>query len=105
MCPCKVRSWHFAKGDKREKRQECCREGYRPLCASRTQDHRPFDGGGKTVGLGDGRSGNGLGGAFPSQNEIPYRGDDDVELPEFDLEVTKPADGYVPAWQQKNVKK
>ena len=28
-----------------------------------------------------------------------------VELPEFDLEVTKPADGYVPAWQQKNVKK
>ena len=42
---------------------------------------------------------------FHRKNEIPYRGDDDVELPEFDLEVTKPADGYVPAWQQKNVKK
>lgn len=42
---------------------------------------------------------------FHRKNEIPYRGDDDVELPEFDFEVTKPADGYVPAWQQKNVKK
>lgn len=42
---------------------------------------------------------------FHRKNEIPYRGDDDVELPEFDLEVTKPTDGYVPAWQQKNVKK
>ena len=30
---------------------------------------------------------------FHRKNEIPYRGDDDVELPEFDLEVTKPADG------------
>ena len=44
---------------------------------------------------------------FHRKNEIPYRGDDDVELPEFDLEVTKPADGSVPVWQQqkKNVKK
>lgn len=106
MCPCKVRSWHFAKGDKREKRQECCREGYRPLCASRTQDHRPFDGGGKTsLGLVTAGVGTVLVERFHRKNEIPYRVDDDVELPEFDLEVTKPADGYVPAWQQKNVKK
>lgn len=44
---------------------------------------------------------------FHRKHEIPYRDDDDVELPEFDFEVTKPADGSVPVWQQqkKNVKK
>ena len=39
---------------------------------------------------------------FQRKQEIPYRYDDDVELPEVDFEITKPADGHVPVWQQKN---